>query len=109
VLVLAIGAPAAGQGGASTEMHLVDLGTLGGDYSQANALNDRGDIVGASNTTVQGDLHPVVWRGGHIIDLGMTGGLGTSARAVNNRGQVVGCVADGGANGNSHAVVWINS
>jgi probable HAF family extracellular repeat protein len=79
-------------------VRIVDLGTLGGEYSQAYAMNERGDVVGVSNATpgVE-DLHPVLWRDGSIIDLGVVGRLGTGARAVNNRGQVAGCIVGGEA------------
>ena len=39
---------------------MVDLGTLGGIYSIAYDLNERGHIVGAS-TTPSGDTHAVLW------------------------------------------------
>jgi probable HAF family extracellular repeat protein len=97
VSVLSFDAPASAADGSSTIVRLVDLGTLGGDYSEARAMNANGDIVGASNTTLPDDVHAVLWRDGRLIDLGAAGSFGTAATAVNNRGQVVGCVSGGGA------------
>ena len=39
---------------------LIDLGTLGGDYSVAVAINPRGDVVGEGETT-SGENHAVLW------------------------------------------------
>lgn len=40
---------------------ITDLGTLGGDSSDAHAINDSGLIVGAAHTA-DGLWHPVLWR-----------------------------------------------
>jgi probable HAF family extracellular repeat protein len=51
---------------------LTDLGTLAGDTdSEAYAINDRGEIVGASLQRRCGDCPPraTVWRDGQLIDL----------------------------------------
>jgi probable HAF family extracellular repeat protein len=76
---------------------LVDLGVLpGGNSSTGVGINDRGWVVGASETgeidpfTGFAALHAVLWKNGQIIDLGTLGGLESVAGAVNNRGQVVG-------------------
>jgi probable HAF family extracellular repeat protein len=74
------------QGGKVT-----DLGTLGGSYSSATAINDHGVIVGNS-TTPDGVLHAFLWRDGRMTDLGVPGGGDVIAEDVNNRGQVVGFV-----------------
>jgi probable HAF family extracellular repeat protein len=39
---------------------MVDLGTLGGTQSEANAVSDHGQIVGSS-TTKSGRWHAVTW------------------------------------------------
>jgi probable HAF family extracellular repeat protein len=81
---------------------VTDLGTLGGDYSWAAALNDRGDVVGAS-TTAAGELHAFLWSGGRMRDLGLPG---TSYAAdVNNHVTVVG-MADFGDPGRDTAFRW---
>ena len=69
---------------------LTDLGTLGGNYSSANSINDRGRIIGGSNTTStpgKAYLHAFVWKNGKMVDFG-TGrgfysvGLGISDSAL---------------------------
>jgi len=40
---------------------MLDLGTLGGDNSQATAINDKGQIVGSANTA-SGDSHAALWQ-----------------------------------------------
>jgi len=87
---------------ASGERHAVlwdgttvrDLGTLGGDYSEATALNAAGQVVGFSRITGGFDVHAVVWDHGVLRDLGPGRAL-----AINARGQVTGF-------GASHAFLW---
>ena len=69
-----------------------DLGTLGGDSSTAFAINERGDIVGYSQTTA-GLWHAFLWRKGQMVDLGPHPDTEFStAEIINNRGQVFGAV-----------------
>ena len=70
---------------------LVSLSTLANsDYSEATGINNRGEIVGASNTPT--NMHAVLWNvWGSIKDLGALRG-DTSSRAfgINDHGKVVG-------------------
>lgn len=67
-----------------------DLGTLGGHFSTALAINERGDIVGYSETA-EGTLHAFHWRNGQLTDLGPEPDTEfSSADTVNNRGQIFG-------------------
>jgi probable HAF family extracellular repeat protein len=81
-LILAAG-PAAAAAPVTT-YHLIDLGTLGGESSYATAINDRGHVVGSSQTSA-GDWHGFLWRDGQMTDLGALRPTG-----VNNRDDVIG-------------------
>jgi uncharacterized membrane protein len=41
---------------------MVDLGTLGGSDSLANAVNARGDVAGSSYTTGNAEFHATLWH-----------------------------------------------
>ncbi|MEV6695002.1 hypothetical protein AB0M35_26360 [Micromonospora sp. NPDC051196] len=67
---------------------MIDLGTLGGDYSEAVAVNDRGQVLGLSNPPT--DIpHRFVWHNGVVTDLGRQDFYETTT-GFNNRGDVVG-------------------
>jgi probable HAF family extracellular repeat protein len=84
-----------GEGGAPGHAALwandqiTDLGTLGGDWSGAVAINDVGQIIGVSETT-EGDQHAFLWQNGEMIDLGDFGGDKAWPTDINNAGQVIG-------------------
>jgi probable HAF family extracellular repeat protein len=82
---------------------LVDLGTLGGRFSAAEAVNDQGQIVGNS-TTAAGDEHAFLWQQGTMTDLGTLGGNRSEAVAINDSGQVIGTSTT--ASGSEHAFLW---
>lgn len=82
---------------------IIDLGTLGGAYSFANAINDRGQIVGNSEVA-SGELHGFIWQNGRMRDLGIRGF--TMAVDINNRGQVVGSSTFGAEGRPYRAYLW---
>jgi probable HAF family extracellular repeat protein len=86
-----------------------DLGSLGGGYTYAYAINNAGVVVGAS-TTAQGNVqHAYSWtQTGGMQDLGTLPGStgGSIATAINDKGQIVGQAID--ANGVTLAVTWEN-
>jgi probable HAF family extracellular repeat protein len=72
-----------------------DLGTLGGLYSSATAINNVGQIVGWSDTAVLPwpsiSRHATLWNdGAHVTYLGTLGGDQSNATGINDSGQVVG-------------------
>ncbi|MCX5653460.1 MAG: PEP-CTERM sorting domain-containing protein [Planctomycetota bacterium] len=77
------------------------LGTLGGNQSIAQDINDSGLIVGHSFLAGDKVIHGFTYSGGAMQDLGTLGGSGSRAEAVNNTGQIVGSADTAG--GVSHA------
>src|SRR5262245_61381700 len=92
---------------------IIDLGTLGGQFSDAFGINNISSdpasvqIVGRS-TNAADCLHAFVWTApGPMVDLGTLGGNYAVAYEINNYGQVVGQSDD--ASGQRWAVVWTNT
>jgi probable HAF family extracellular repeat protein len=81
-------APAAPQTGAYA---VTDLGTLGGTYSIAYGVNNRGQVTGWSYTA-GGASHAFLWQPGAtaMTDLGLLGGTSSAAYAINQGGAIVG-------------------
>lgn len=77
---------------------IIDLGTLGGSFSFANDMNNRGHVVGFAENTVPDpysflfgtEAHAFVWRKGFMEDLGTLGGPDSFGSAVNEQDKVVG-------------------
>jgi probable HAF family extracellular repeat protein len=80
---------------AAVRYRMVEIGTLGGNSSEATAINDAGVVVGRAQVA-DGTWHGFLWRYGRPVDLGLF-----TPRQINNRGQVVGTRDDTGA-----AVLW---
>ncbi len=74
---------------------MVALGTLGGDFSDAQAINDKGDVVGIS-TLPGGSQRAFVFRSGRMSDLGTLGGSHSAAFAINGARQIAGCSTEAG-------------
>ncbi|HVQ91489.1 MAG TPA: hypothetical protein VMU51_10680 [Mycobacteriales bacterium] len=90
-------------------VRLVDLGTLGGACcSEASAINDRGQVVGASQigTDPGAPSHAVRWERGRVTDLGTLGGAYSGANGINERGDVVGGSELASPGPGQHAFLW---
>jgi probable HAF family extracellular repeat protein len=82
-----------------TDRQIVDLGTLGGNWSFSSDLNSRGQVVGAASNAIPDRLslfffgtqtRAFLWQNGAMHDLGTLGGPDAAAGFVNERGQVAG-------------------
>jgi probable HAF family extracellular repeat protein len=58
---------------------VTDLGTLGGNFSQAFGMSNSGAVGGAA-TLANGQMHPFVWVNGVMMDLGLLGGSNGAAQ-----------------------------
>lgn len=78
---------------------LVDIGTFGGQVSEAFGINDHGKVVGTAETgTGFHDRNAFIWFRGFKLDIGHLGGGYAVAYDINNRNQVVGFASGAGAN-----------
>jgi probable HAF family extracellular repeat protein len=90
--------------GSTNEAHALDLGTLGGRYSAALAINNQGQVAGKADTAIPHVTHACLWQDGTPTDLGaLPGGTNSVASAINDHGVVVGDSETADA---PHAFVW---
>jgi probable HAF family extracellular repeat protein len=84
---------------------IVPLQTLGGPRSEANGVNNAGQVVGRA-ADASGGVRAVLWEpDGRVRDLGvLPGGAYSVARRINSSGQVVGLSHT--AAGQEHATLW---
>jgi probable HAF family extracellular repeat protein len=68
-----------------------DLGTFGGTFSQADALTDSGEVVGAATNQDDQAFYAFLWKDNRMTNLGfLPGDCYSSAYSINRLGQVVG-------------------
>lgn len=89
-----------------TDGRRVDFGALAGGSSDANAVNDLGQVVGSWTREFASRPHPFLYGGGRMVDLGTLGGNYSVAAAINASGQVVGYSTT--VDGTAHAFLWSN-
>ena len=87
------------------EWRIAPLQALGGRESEANGINEAGQVVGRARLAT-GEWHAALWEpDGRVRDLGvLPGGTYSAARRINNFGVVAGLSqVEGGA---EHAALW---
>ena len=88
---------------------VIDLDTLGGKQSEAAAINNRGQIVGRSETALNDSdgspiWHPFVRQNDEMIDLGTAN---ADPVAINQRGEIIGNSTSSPFYVKTHALVWL--
>jgi probable HAF family extracellular repeat protein len=89
----------------------LDLGTLGGDFSDGYAINASGQVAGCSYTAGNSANHPFVWKndGTLMHDLGTLAGGRCYSVVINASGQVAGVISVGKVSRELwHAFFWSN-
>ncbi len=82
------------------------IGTFGGKVSQAFAINNQGDVVGAASDNGK-KLHAFLFKNKKLTDLGsLAGGLSSSATGINNHLQI--CGTSQLSDGSTHAFLRDN-
>lgn len=89
IAMLLLGFPLAAQ----TKYVVSDLGTMGGDSTAIQGINNSGQVTGFGNLTAGGPNHAFRTAANAPInpltdDLGLLGGASSTASAINNLGQV---------------------
>lgn len=85
---------------------MTDMGTLGGTFAAPYWINNRGQVVGASNLAGDQIIHPFIWSAADgMQDLGEVGAYG-HADWINDAGEVVGLTEY--ANRDKRAFYWRN-
>jgi probable HAF family extracellular repeat protein len=85
---------------------LRDIGTLGGNYSEAIGINNAGQVVGQSTVPGDAENHAFFWQNGAIKDLSEMDEPTSAATGINSLGQVVGWSWD--SQGVTRAFIWAN-
>jgi probable HAF family extracellular repeat protein len=84
-----------------------DLGTLGGSFGAATAINEAGEVIGGARTAGDQALHAFIWKHGAMTDLGTVAGNDCSeAFGINSKGQVVGASLPCSVSAIPHAFLW---
>jgi probable HAF family extracellular repeat protein len=69
----------------------INLGSLGGTFTEGVDINNLGQVAGNSYLTGNTVYHAFLWQKGVMTDLGtLPGDVNSSGDGINNKGQVVG-------------------
>ena len=95
LVIIALAAPlhvAAQNSNNNLHYKLIQLGTLGGNSSAGNGLNNRGWVTGAANLPGDQTEHAAFWAYGLMFDLGTLGGPNSAVLfpVKSNNGQIAG-------------------
>jgi probable HAF family extracellular repeat protein len=80
---------------------LVDIGTLGGSFSEGLSINNLGEIAGISSVSASGPNHLFLYTQGAMRDLGTLNGESVISAAINDRGEIIGAVINSAGMGTS--------
>jgi probable HAF family extracellular repeat protein len=103
--ILFVLAPRIARGGWIYGYSVIDLGDLGGPYSQPRSVNNAGQVTGDS-LTATGETHAFLYSSGVMTDLGTLGGPFSFAHGINDSGQIAG-YADTASN-ELHAFIYMD-
>lgn len=53
---------------------VVDLGTLGGTFSEPSGINRKAQVAGRATLPGDSNVHAALWQDEHVTDLGTLGG-----------------------------------
>ena len=91
LMLVALAAPAA-DAAAMRAYLAVPLGTLGGESSEALALNARGQVTGRAQLA-DGRWHAFLYTDGTMVDLDAADSGYSVGNAINSSGHVTGCMS----------------
>ncbi len=75
---------------AAPSYNIIDLGTLGGSSSWATAINNSGQVAGASAYSLSYSQHGFLYSSGTMMDMGTFGGPDSVASCINDNGVAAG-------------------
>jgi len=81
---------------------LVDIGTLGGTYSEGTSINNLNQIVGISSPANSTLNHLFLYAQGQMHDLGAPSGVSFLNAAINNHGEIIGTAGNSTSGGASY-------
>ena len=86
--------------------HVTVFGSSGGDYANANAISESGEVIGYSYVTGNTGYHATIFRKHGPRDLGTLGGDDSIAYAINNEGRIAGLSTLTPGDRSFHAVIF---